>query len=198
MSVTALPASPGPVAVGWTLVDFGSSQQGALGGAAQRINRLGGRWRCEVTLPPMTPAQAREWAATLSRGLRTGVSWRIRQVGTPTGTPGAVLVNGADQAGNALIVDGGTPGYVAKIGQWLSVLTGGQRYLYQSAATLQLSGTGTGTLQIEPGLRVPPANNDPVELGAPLIEGLLSGPPGWVIDANRLVNGFTFVIEENR
>jgi hypothetical protein len=198
MSVTALPLNPGPIALAWSLVDFGNTQQGPLGGAAQRINRLGGRWRCEVTLPPMPPALAREWAASLNRGLRTGVSWRIRQVGTPTGIPGAVLVNGGSQAGNALIVDGGTAGYVAKVGQWASILTGGQRYLYQLAATTQLSGTGTGTLQLEPALRVEPADNDPVELGAPLIEGLIAAPPGWSIDANRLVNGFSFVIEESR
>ena len=198
MSLTALPISPGPVALAWELIDFGSTQAGALGGAAQRINRLGGRWRATITLPPMSPALAREWAATLARGLRTGVSWRIRQVSTPTGAPGAVLVNGGSQAGNALIVDGGTAGYVVKVGQWASILTGGQRYLYQLAATTTLSGTGTGTLQIEPALRVQPADNDPVELGAPVIEGLLVAPPGWSIDANRLVNGLTFTIEESR
>lgn len=198
MSVTALPLNPGPVALAWELIDFGATQQGALGGAAQRVNRLGGRWRCTITLPPMIPSQAREWAAALSRGLRTGVSWQVIQPETPTGAPGSVLVNGGSQAGNALIVDGGTPGYVAKIGQWASILTGGQRYLYQHAATTQLSGTGTGTFQLEPAMRVEPADNDPVELGAPVIEGLLIAPPGWSIDANRLVNGITFTIEESR
>lgn len=198
MSVIALPSYPGPSAVAWELIDFGNTQQGALGGAAQRVNRLGGRFRLTVTLPPMEPAIAREWAASLNRGLRLGVSWQVRQVGTPTGIPGAVLVNGGSQAGNALIVDGGAAGYVAKIGQWASILTGGQRYLYQLAATTQLSGTGTGTLQLEPALRVQPADNDPVELGAPVIEGLLDAPLGWSIDANRLVNGFSFTIEESR
>lgn len=192
----ALPSSPGPQAVGFSLVDFGKVQQGALGGSAQRINRLGARWRVEVQLPPMTPADARIWAAALTRGLREGVSWKLRQVTTPTGSPGAVLVNGAGQAGGALIVDGGAAGYVAKAGQFASILTGGRRYLHQLAASTQLSGTGTGTLQIEPLLRVSPADNSPVELGAPVIEGLLSTPPGWTIDAGRLVRGFSFVIEE--
>jgi hypothetical protein len=198
MSVTALPDYPAPTALAWELIDFGNTQQGPLGGAAQRVNRLGGRWRCAVTLPPMRLADAREWAAALTRGLRNGVSWQICEPEEAPRIPGAVLVNGGTQAGNALIVDGGTAGYVAKVGQWASILTGGQRYLYQLAASTQLSGTGTGTLQLEPALRVQPADNDPVELGAPLIEGLIAAPPGWSIDANRLVNGFSFVIEESR
>jgi hypothetical protein len=193
----ALPSSPGPVSLAWSLVEFGGVQQGALGGSAQRVNRLGSRWRCEVSLPPMPPALAREWAAALARGLREGVSWPIRQVSTPTGSPGSVLVAGAGQAGAALNVDGGTHGYVAKPGQWASLLTGGRRYLHQIAAAVQFSGTGTATLQLEPLLRAIPADNSPVELGAPVIEGLLDTPPGWTIDAGRLVRGFTFAIEES-
>lgn len=198
MTLVSLPLNPGPSALAWELVDFGSTESGPLGGAAQRVNRLGSRWRCTVTLPPMHPLLAREWAAALARGLRNGVSWRIRQVSTPTGSPGSVLVAGGSQAGDSLDVDGGTAGYVARIGQWASILTGGQRYLYQLAASTQLDGTGTGTLELEPPLRVEPADNDPVELGAPVIEGLLVAPPGWSIDANRLVNGISFTIEESR
>lgn len=192
----ALPSSPGPSAISWSLVDFGSTQQGALGGSAQRINRLGARWRCEVQLPAMTPADARIWAAALARGLREGVSFKIRQVSTPTGAPGAVLVAGAGQAGAELDVDGATAGYVAKAGQWASINTGGRRYLHQIADSVQFSGTGTATLQIEPLLRVIPADNAPVELAAPVIEGLLQTAPGWTIDAGRLVRGFSFAIEE--
>lgn len=196
MSVTPLPAYPGPAAVRWTLVDFGGTQGGVLGGSSQRVNRLGNRWRCEVAMPPMPPALAREWAAALSKGLRTGVSWKVREVGTPAGSPGPVLVAGAGQAGFALAVDGGTRGHVIKAGKWLSILTGGRRYLHQTAATLQLSATGTGTLEIEPALRVSPADNSPVEIDIPVIEGLLGDAPSWSLDETRMVRGFSFVIEE--
>lgn len=191
-----LPSNPGPVAISWSLRDFGSTQQGALGGSAQRINRLGNRWRCDVTMPPLTPDQAREWSAALVRGLREGVRFEVLQPGHNTGAPGNLLVNGAGQAGSALIVDGGTPGYVAKAGAWANILTGGRRYLHQLAATTQLSGTGTGTLQLEPLLRVIPADNTPVELAAPMIEGLLAAAPGWGIDVDYLTRGFAFAIEE--
>jgi hypothetical protein len=196
MSVTALPNYPGPARVGWSQIDFGGTQGGVLGGASQRVNRLGNRWRMELTMPPMPPALAREWAAALVRGQRTGVSMEVREVSTPVGAPGAVLVNGAGQGGFALAVDGGTPGYVIRAGKWFSILTGGRRYLHQVSASLALSGTGTGTITLEPGLRVFPADNSPVELAIPIIEGLLVDAPSWVLDETRMVRGFSFAIEE--
>lgn len=194
--MVALPSFPGPRVQTWSLVEFGGVQQSPLGGAAQRVNRLGSRWRCEIELPPMTPANARIWAAALAKGLREGVSLAIRQVDLMPGSPGSVLVAGAGQAGASLAVDGGTVGYVARTGQWCSILTGGRRYLHQIAAPVQFSGTGTATLPLEPLLRAIPADNAPVELAAPVIEGLLDAPPGWTIDAGRLVRGLAFAIEE--
>lgn len=193
----ALPSRPGPSRLDWSLIDFGGTQGGVLGGSSQRVNRLGNRWRCEVTLPPMAPALAREWAVALVQGRREGVSLKVREVTTPAGAPGAVLVSGAGQAGFELDVDGGTPGHSIKAGKWLSILTGGRRYLHQVSATLQLSATGTGTLAIEPALRTIPADNAPVELAVPIIEGLLADAPSWTIDESRLVRGFTFAIEES-
>lgn len=198
MSVVELPASPGPRSVEWEVVDFGGTLRGGLGGSSQRVNRLGNRWRVTVAMPPMDPAQGRLWFTRLSRALRNGASWRIRQVGTPPGSPGTVLVNGAGQAGAAIALDGFLPGYALRDGQWLSILTGGQRYLYQCAAAVMANASGQATVQIEPPLRVVPADNDPVEIGRPVIEGLLDVPPGLVLDERRLAAGFSFTIEETR
>lgn len=196
MTIVALPDYPGPARVGWSLIDFGGTQTGVLGGSSQRVNRLGNRWRCEVTMPPMPPALAREWAAALVRGRRSGVSWKVREVTTPAGSPGPVLVKGAGQTGFAITVDGGTSGYVIRVGKWLSILTGGRRYLHQAAGTLALSGIGEGDIPIEPALRAVVADNSPVELAVPVIEGLLADAPGWTIDEGRMVRGFSFAIEE--
>lgn len=199
MSLITLPLAPGPQAVAWTpwpAID--GTQRGVIGGSAQRVNRLGTRWRCDVSLPPMRPDLARQWAAALTRGMRLGVSYKIRQVTTPAGAPGAVLVAGADQAGNALAVDGGTPGYIVRQGQWFNVTTGGRKYLYQAAETTRLNASGAGTIELEPKLRAVPADNDPVTLGAPVIEGLLVDVPEWAIDAGRMVRGLSFAIEEVR
>lgn len=197
MALVSLPSTPGPVSIAWSLVDFGGTLAGPLGGTAQRVNRLGNRWRITVTMPLMTAAQAREWAAALVSGLRNGVSMELLQPGSTTGSPGTVLVAGADQSGTDLDVDGMNPGYPVRASQWLNVLTGGRRYLYMSAANVSAGAGGTATLAIEPPLRAAPADNDPVELGAPVIEGLLAEPPSWGFDPSLLASGFTFTIEES-
>lgn len=197
MALVALPSTPSPAAISWELVDFGGTQQGPLGGAAQRVNRLGNRWRYTVTMPPMTMTDARIWTAALTRGLRNGVSYQVLQPDTPTGTTGTPLVNGAGQTGAAIVVDSARAGYSVAAGQWLSILTGGRRYLYMAAAYVKLAG-GAGTIQIDPPLRATPADNDPVELAAPVIEGLLSAAPGWGVDVDQVARGIAFTIEEVR
>lgn len=198
MAIVQLPAHPGPRALGWALVDFGGTQQGALGGSAQRVNRLGNRWSMTFECPAMPPQQARAWESALARGLKNGVSCIIRQVGTPTGSPGAALVRGAAQAGGTLEIDGLAPGYVVRDGQWLSVLTGGRRYLYMAGGTVMAGADTRAAVPLTDLLRLTPADNAPVELGLPVIEGLLSGPPGWTIDAGRIARGFQFTITEAR
>lgn len=198
MALVTLPSSPAPMSASWSLGDPGGVQRGAIGGSAQRVNRLGARWRYAVSLPPMTPSDARIWAAALARGLRNGVSYKVSQPTTPTGSPGSIAIAGAGQTGDSIDVDGGTPGYVVKQGQWLNIATSPRSYLYQAAATVRLDSSGEGTIEIEPPLRAVPNDNDVLNLGVPVIEGLLDMPPEWAIDANLLVQGITFTIEEVR
>lgn len=198
MASVELPSTPGPAAVAWELVDFGGTLSGALGGMAQRVNRLGNRWRCRITMPPLTPAQAREWSSALAQGLRQGVLWKVRQVGFAPGAAGTPLVNGGSQAGNALTVDGLTALYPYRIGQVFSLLTGSRRYVHHVAGNGRANGSGQATLAIEPALRVTPADNSTVELAAPMLEGLLESPVAWSLDPNRLASGFEIVISEAR
>lgn len=198
MASVELPASPGPASVAWEMLDFGGTLQGPLGGAAQRVNRLGNRWKATVTMPALTPVQAREWTAALVQGLRLGVLWRIRQVGTPTGGAGSPLVAGAGQAGFALDIDGMTAGYAWRAGQFISLLLSGRRYVHQLSAAGRAAGAGTAELPLEPALRVTPADNAVVEIGKPYIEGLLEDVPAWSLDVDRLARGFSFTITEAR
>lgn len=198
MPLVSLPTSPMPRSVKWQLIDFGTVLRGALGGADQKINRLGARWQAEIELPVMSLADARTWAAALASAQFDGASWRIDQLGLSTGTPGTPLVNGGAQAGRSLTIDGLTAGYRISAGQWLSILTGGQRYLYQASAAVIANASGQATVPLSTALRVQPADNDPVELALPVMEGLLDAAPGWSLDPDWLARGFTFVVAETR
>lgn len=195
MSLTDLPRVASGVE--WEMVDFGGTLTGPLGGADQRVNRLGNRWRMVITLPPMRPAEAEAWAVDLARGLRTGVRMVVPEPDMPAGSPGPVQVNGAGQAGGTLSIDSGTPGHVIRKGKWFSILSAGRRYLHKVAAPLQLDGAGAGIVQLEPLLRVVPADNALVELALPMIEGLIERP-SWAIDSRRIAEGVTFAIREAR
>lgn len=193
-----LPTSPAPAAVNWSLSDKGGTLAGGLGGTSQRVNRLGNRWRCEVVMPALTAQQAREWSAALSKGLRDGVAFKFTQASLSVLSEGTPLVNGASQTGNALACDGFTTGFVAYAGQFFSITTGGQRYVYMVQETTKSASGAFAALPIEPALRVSPADNDVIEFAAPHIEGLLVEAPMWGVDVDHISRGFAFAIEETR
>ena len=191
-----LPATPGPVEVAIRQIDFGGTLTPGLGGPVQRINRNGNRFAVAVQLPPMKPIDARAWLVALNRGVREGVRWRLRQVELLPGSPGTVRVNGAGQAGTSLQVDGANPNYPFRLGQFFNIIHSGQYYLHQVAAPVNASSTGTATLSIETPLRIEPADNALIEIGQPLVEGLLADNGfEWSIDRARLV-GISFTIME--
>lgn len=171
-----LPDSPSPVSANPGLIDFGSILTPALGGPMQKVDRLGNRFKITVTMPPMSnPKMGRIWIARLIRGKSEGVRMEWPLQGFKPGTPGSILVNGASQSGRFLIADGATPGYVAREGQFFSIETNSQHFLYMVAEETIFNASGQATLPIEPMLRVSPANNDPCHFGKPMIEGLIMG-----------------------
>lgn len=193
-----LPATPGPVEISIRQIDFGGTLTPGLGGPVQRINRNGNRFAVAVQMPPMKPIDARAWLAALNRGVREGVRWRLRQVELLPGSPGAVRVNGGGQAGTSLVVDGANPNYPFRLGQFFNLVDGGNAYLHQLAAAVNANNSGAATLTIVPPLRVEPADNALLEIGAPVVEGLLADNGfEWSVDRARLA-GISFTIIERR
>jgi hypothetical protein len=199
MALVDLPERPTVRAAKWQLIDFGATMPGGLGGPSQRLNRLGNRWRLTVAVPPMDVALLREWQAKLNEGVEAGgVRLWVRQLGLRPGSPGVPRVNGADQSGKTLIVDGLTPGYTGRIGQFVSVVTDDQRFGFKLRSAFRADAAGEAELAIEPALRVEPGDNDVVEIGKPFIEGKLAALPSEDTDVSELVAGFEFAIEESR
>ena len=193
MTAIVLPSAPGPVAMTWEMLDFGSELSAVLGGATQRLNRLGGRHAVTVVLPPMLPKLAAEWAVKLSQAKRFGARWNVRQTGITVGAPGAPLINGAGQAGDTVNADGFSASYSFGHGHFFSIVTGAKRYLYRTAAPAVASVAGVLSFALEPPLRVSPADNSVLEFATPFIEGLIDqGNFSWSVDAARLGQmGFT-------
>lgn len=178
-----LPTSPGPAAVAPRLVDFGADQVPILGGAMQRLDRLGSRHAVDFTMPPMMYEDAMTWIQRLKRGKVERVLMEFPQpgldltgygTGSISGTGSSVTISGA---GGALVE-----------GQFFSIIQSGRRYLHSANAA------GTN-IAISPMLRVA-LSGATVEVGNPKIEGVLMGDEvGWTVDAAYHV-GLAFTVME--
>lgn len=194
-----LPATPGPVTSDLRIIHAGGVVDNVLGGASQIVNRPGARCQLQVSLPPMVGVDARKWFAALTAALFEGGRFTLRQVGLTVGAPGAPLVNGASQAGQTLVIDGGGAGYVYKAGQCISITTGGKKYLYPLAADGALNGSGVGSVLLSVLLRASPADNDAVAFAAPVIEGSIQLDDAHLpFNEARLAAGMGFTISELR
>lgn len=199
MSLIDLPQTPSPVpdTISWSPVDYGGIAQSELGGAAQRINRQGNKWKVSFTLPRMTFDDANLWQARCNRGLRMGVRWAILPRFS-IDQEGAPRVAGSGQAGSTLAIDGVARNYLLQNNQPIAIITDGRRYVHKMAEPLRIPSTGAGTLEIEPPLRKEPADNAVVEIATPHIEGLLEAPIGGRFEVDQFMSGMSLTIVEVR
>lgn len=193
-----LPASPAANGVSCTLLDYGITLRPPLGGEVGRYGRAGGRYRVEITYPPMTGDTARRFISRLLEAKRKGklrVPFPLLDV--PQGSPGSPVVDGAGQSGTTLNVRGCTAGYTFKEGYWVSILDANDRpYLHNIRAVATASALGAVALTVEPPLRTSFADGATVLVSKPVIEGFIDGGEWtWTIDLARTY-GLSVVIEE--
>ncbi|MGN6208839.1 hypothetical protein [Asticcacaulis sp.] len=200
MAAIFLPALPKPRK--WTphYVSAGNDLSSPAAAATQRILRMGDRWSVTATfLNVKMDSNGRDWVAQMLLASRATALWALPLPKGGVGAPGAPVVDGAGQLGTALDVKGLTAGYAFKAMQWVSLVSGGRRYLHMVTSGVTADGTGKATLNILPMLRVSPADGATLEVAAPKIEGLLPIDPSWPINPGDIVE-FTgnFTITEAR
>ena len=190
-----LPAFAHPAAFQASFLDAGFTQRGVQ--SLGRIDRKGGRYKLALAYGPYLPEQARVMLSRLlaakQEGLRVPYPLLHNQ-----GSPGAPLLNGAVTTGRAIIVDGLTPGYACMEGYWLSLEKDGRHYLHSVRVGGVANGAGQLTITLNELLRDSFADNTPVHLAKPMIEGLVDGDEyAWATAVDR-VTPIEFSIEEVR
>lgn len=178
--------------------DFGGFLTPSLGGEVQRIDRMGNRFGIAVTFPPIVGKQrGRILVSRLIRGKTEGIRIEYPLLDFNPGAPGAVLVDGAGQAGRGLNVKGANPHYAFREGQPFSIVDGsGRHYLHFVDAEVIASATGTASLSISPMLRFEFANGATCHFGKPMIEGFIMGEEWrWAMSVERFI-GIEFEIME--
>lgn len=191
-----IPSWPGPVSATPAYLDWGGVLSSPLGGADQKMNRLGDRFALDVTMPPMSSTDdGAAWVAALIQAQKEGALFPWPQ-GIDVAGSGALAVDGGSQGGTALAVKGSTPSRKFVRGQFFSVVHAGRRYLHILTAAVTAGGDGKATFQIEPMMRTEYANNAVIEVDVPMIEGFLEGNSrDWTLDVLMMV-GLQFRIKE--
>lgn len=138
----------------------------------QQVQKHAGqRWEAQITMPPMTRADAEEWVSFLMKmngvfgtfllGDPNGKVPRGNVTSYPADT---LLVNGASQTGNSLDLDGGTADVTdyVKAGDYIQIGSGAAAQLYKVLNDADTNASGEITLDIWPNLRTSPADGTPI------------------------------------
>jgi hypothetical protein len=178
--------------------DFGGVLTPPLGGAQQRINRLGNRYALVLELAPIPEEpDGRLATALLQRAKVEGASYPWPQPGLAVGAPGAPEVDGAVAGGTSVPFRGLTANYAIRRGQYFNFIHDGVRYLHHAVAQAIADASGDATVTIHPELRVSLSDGDEIVLAKPLIEGLLEGGDlEWDVMTEPFTGLDSFVIME--
>lgn len=163
----------------------------------QVVVHPGQRWEAEISLPPMKRADAEAWVGWLlslrgrSGTFLLGDPLATSPIGNGGGTP---LVQGADQTGSTLVIDGCTASqstYLAA-GDYIQLGSGASSQLYKVTQTASSDIAGNATLEIWPELRSSPADNATITVDAPKgLFRLSTNEVNWSIN-EASVFGVTF------
>jgi hypothetical protein len=128
------------------------------------------RWEANITLPPMKRADSETWITFLMKlngqygtfllGDPLGQTAR-GSASTQAGTP---LVNGANQTGSSISVDGlplSVTGYLLE-GDYIQLGSGATAKLHKVMTQVNSDASGTAVIDIWPDIRTSPADNDSI------------------------------------
>jgi len=167
------PTHIGPHSVTFRQVNANTLTQSPFTYKQQSVAHAGQRWEADIFLPPMGHADARAWIGWLVslKGYNGTFLMGDPLAATPRGSAGGTpLVNGANQSGDELILDGATASQTGwlKAGDYIQLGSAGTTTLHMVMADADSDGSGNVTLDIWPDLRSSPANNATVVVSSTL------------------------------
>ena len=167
----------------------------------QIYNHSGQRWEAECQVPPLKRDDAEEWIAwLLSLNGRAGTFLMGDPLGdTARGTLGGTpVVNGADQVGNSLTIDGCSNSITnwIKAGDYVQLGSASTATLHKILQNVNTNASGQATLDIWPSMRTAPADGSTIVTSNAVGRFRLnSGQQDWTIN-NISSYGITFAAVE--
>jgi len=182
------PSSDGIVSWAVDMIDAVGVGESPYSFSQETFEHAGKRFEIEVQVARLTRADAAEWIAWLaSLNGRKGTFLMGDTVGTTprgigTGTP---LVKGSAQTGQVLLTDGWTTTQtgIMKKGDWIQLGTGSTSRLHMVLTDTNSDGSGNATLDLWPGPRTAPADNEAIVVNsANGLWRLSENRRGWRLD----------------
>jgi hypothetical protein len=166
MATISFPSSPKPNGMTWRLVMPSQTNVSEWTGRRQTIASGRGWWECQLSLPPIVgSANVNPWRSFIAKARGKANDFQVPVDPTPQSTLGSLpTTNGVNQTGRAIATDG-WPGNATLLyaGQFVTI----NNQLLQLTADLVTNGSGQGTLNVEPPVRVPVADNTAIEYKNP-------------------------------
>lgn len=166
----------------------------------QVVAHSGQRWEAEISLPPMKRADAEVWVAFLLslKGQRGTFLMGDPNCATPRGsaatTAGTPVVNGADQTGDTLTVDGlpvSASGYLLA-GDYIQLGGGSSATLHKVLVDVDSNASGQAEIDLWPSIRTAPADNSAIVVSSAVGNfRLATNQSDWSIN-NASFYGITF------
>ncbi|MBL4704473.1 MAG: hypothetical protein JKY54_08120 [Flavobacteriales bacterium] len=182
-------------------VNAGALSQSPFTFKQQAVLHTGQRWEADVSLPPMSRAQAAQWIGFLAslKGISGTLLMGDPSAPLPRGSAGGTpLVMGADQTGGELLIDGATANQTGwlLVGDYIQLGAGGTVSLHMVLADVDTDGSGQATLDLWPNIRSAPGDNDALTLiGTVGIWRQSTNTVSWDVDSASIF-GMSFTLVE--
>lgn len=192
-----LPSHTGIANISFRAVNTVGLSQSPFTYAQQVVAHSGQRWEADITLPSMSRANAEQWIAFLVslRGHLGTFTLGDPIGGTPRGSAGGTpLVNGANQVGGTLAIDGCTASQTGwlKAGDYIQLGSGSTATLHKVLQDANSNGSGQVSLDIWPYIRSAPADDAAVTTSNTVgVFRLASNEQNWSINEASIF-GLTF------
>ena len=194
-----MPTTPAPVRTAFRLKRVVGYSESFTSGQQQTYEHPYALWECEVQLAAMRRDKAAAWLSfiLMCRGRRGTFllgDWDAR---VPRGTARAAQVSGGGQTGNTLVLKGLGAGNTLLPGDYVQLGSGGDSRLHMIVGSGNFAnGGGVASFEIEPRIKVSPADSSTVTLVNPKgVFRLSSNETGW--DSDHVgIFGITFSCTE--
>jgi hypothetical protein len=199
-----LPTASGIAGVNLRAVNAVAISESPFTYKQQVVAHSGQRWEAEVSIAPMKRADAEEWVAflvSLKGGLGTfllGDPNAAAARGSASSAPGTPLVNGADQTGDSLTIDGApnSASNYLRAGDYIQLGGGSSATLHKVLKDVTTNASGQASLDLWPAVRTAPANDATVVVGnCKGVFRLAANLTDWSINTSQIY-GVTFACKE--